>query len=280
MSGETLRGWSGVLALAPDFRLLLKAAGLGEESARRRLTERLRAAGVDPARVDFHGRTAGTAEHLATYGLVDVALDTFPYHGTTTTCEALWMGVPVLRSPATATPRGWGEPPGRRRASGLGRADLGGLRRDRRGAGANPTRGRGRSGSASRRDGRLAPHGSRRAGRPLRRGPAPVLDGGADPGTSGCLTAGGAAIPRGMSTILLLFCSNVFMTFAWYGHLKYGRRVAALEGDRVSWAVALIEYCLAVPANRLGYTRFPGTSSRSSRKSSRSSSSSGLPPCT
>ena len=61
-----------------------------------------------------------------------------------------------------------------------------------------------------------------------------------------------------MSTILLLFCSNVFMTFAWYGHLKYGHAWPLWKAVLVSWAIALIEYCLAVPANRLGYGHFSG----------------------
>jgi uncharacterized protein (DUF486 family) len=57
-----------------------------------------------------------------------------------------------------------------------------------------------------------------------------------------------------LRTTLLLICSNLFMTFAWYGHLKtMGDRkwyVAAL----VSWAIALVEYLFQVPANRIGYT--------------------------
>ena len=61
-----------------------------------------------------------------------------------------------------------------------------------------------------------------------------------------------------MSTILLLFCSNVFMTFAWYGHLKYGHAWPLWKAILVSWAIALLEYCLAVPANRLGYGHFSG----------------------
>ena len=61
-----------------------------------------------------------------------------------------------------------------------------------------------------------------------------------------------------MSTILLLLCSNVFMTFAWYGHLKYGHAWPLWKAILVSWGIALLEYCLAVPANRLGYARFSG----------------------
>jgi uncharacterized protein (DUF486 family) len=61
-----------------------------------------------------------------------------------------------------------------------------------------------------------------------------------------------------MSTVLLLFTSNVFMTFAWYGHLKYGHTWPLWKAILVSWGIALFEYCLAVPANRLGYAHFSG----------------------
>jgi uncharacterized protein len=61
-----------------------------------------------------------------------------------------------------------------------------------------------------------------------------------------------------MTTILLLCMSNVFMTFAWYGHLKYGHEWPLWKAILVSWAIALFEYCLAVPANRLGYGHFSG----------------------
>jgi uncharacterized protein len=60
-----------------------------------------------------------------------------------------------------------------------------------------------------------------------------------------------------MSTVLLLIASNVFMTFAWYGHLKH-RQAPLVLAILVSWAIALGEYCLQVPANRLGYGRFTG----------------------
>src|SRR5271156_242598 len=61
-----------------------------------------------------------------------------------------------------------------------------------------------------------------------------------------------------MSTVLLLTCSNIFMTFAWYGHLKYGHNWPLWKAILVSWSIALLEYCLAVPANRLGDGEFSG----------------------
>jgi uncharacterized protein (DUF486 family) len=59
-----------------------------------------------------------------------------------------------------------------------------------------------------------------------------------------------------MPTILLLIGSNVFMTFAWYGHLRTLRGAPWYVAVLVSWGIALFEYCLQVPANRLGYGTF------------------------
>jgi len=61
-----------------------------------------------------------------------------------------------------------------------------------------------------------------------------------------------------VSTPILLVFSNVFMTFAWYGHLKYGHSWPLWKAILLSWSIALIEYCLAVPANRWGYIHFSG----------------------
>ena len=58
-----------------------------------------------------------------------------------------------------------------------------------------------------------------------------------------------------MTTIILLTISNVFMTFAWYGHLKY-RQVALPKVIIVSWLIAFAEYCFQVPANRIGSYEF------------------------
>jgi hypothetical protein len=58
-----------------------------------------------------------------------------------------------------------------------------------------------------------------------------------------------------MLTIALLICSNIFMTFAWYGHLKF-RYLPLWEVILVSWLIAFAEYCFQVPANRWGYGQF------------------------
>ena len=58
-----------------------------------------------------------------------------------------------------------------------------------------------------------------------------------------------------MKTIALLTISNIFMTFAWYGHLKY-REVPLYKVIVVSWLIAFFEYCFQVPANRIGYGQF------------------------
>ncbi len=63
---------------------------------------------------------------------------------------------------------------------------------------------------------------------------------------------------RGLWTILLLIASNTFMTFAWYGHLKFkdltwAKELGLFPVILVSWAIAFFEYCLMVPANRIGY---------------------------
>jgi protein O-GlcNAc transferase len=96
ITDELMAHWGGLLAAVPDSRLVLKGAGFEAPVIRAEVERRLTAAGIAPHRLELLERTATLEEHLAAYGRVDVALDTFPYHGTTTTCEALWMGVPVV----------------------------------------------------------------------------------------------------------------------------------------------------------------------------------------
>ncbi len=92
----TLRLWGRALRAVPGSRVVIKSGQLAHERARARILAALREEGVEADRVELHHRTHRRVDHLALYGSVDVALDTYPYNGTTTTCEALWMGVPVV----------------------------------------------------------------------------------------------------------------------------------------------------------------------------------------
>jgi len=88
--------WSRILAATPGSRLQMTFRSLADEATATRYRLALAARGVEPERLILHGRSASHAAHLARHADVDVVLDAFPYHGTTTTCEALWMGTPVL----------------------------------------------------------------------------------------------------------------------------------------------------------------------------------------
>lgn len=88
--------WARILRGAPGSRLTLKSLSYRPPEARERVLARFKAAGVDPGRVSLVAEEQSMADHLAWYRQVDIALDTFPYAGTTTTCDALWMGVPVV----------------------------------------------------------------------------------------------------------------------------------------------------------------------------------------
>jgi protein O-GlcNAc transferase len=96
VTDATLDLWSAALRAVPGSELVLKGHGLEVTPRKERFWERFLRAGIEPGRVRLLPRTRTLAEHLALYAEVDVALDTFPYHGTTTTCEALWMGRPVV----------------------------------------------------------------------------------------------------------------------------------------------------------------------------------------
>lgn len=63
-------------------------------------------------------------------------------------------------------------------------------------------------------------------------------------------------MPVIVTTILLLVCSNIFMTFAWYAHLRNLNQKPWIVAALVSWGIALFEYLLQVPANRIGHTQF------------------------
>jgi protein O-GlcNAc transferase len=92
LSPATIRVWRELLAAVHGSQLLLKCIGIVPAWWRRVLAD----AGIDLSRVQFLPESGSIAEHLALYAQMDVALDPFPYNGTTTTLEALWMGVPVI----------------------------------------------------------------------------------------------------------------------------------------------------------------------------------------
>jgi predicted O-linked N-acetylglucosamine transferase (SPINDLY family) len=88
--------WGRVLSSVPGSKLLLKTFGLQDPALRASLLKRLEMAGVGADRVSIAEPLRSLRDHMQAYDEVDIALDTFPYHGTTTTLDALWMGVPVI----------------------------------------------------------------------------------------------------------------------------------------------------------------------------------------
>jgi predicted O-linked N-acetylglucosamine transferase (SPINDLY family) len=91
-----LRTWAAILRQVSGSRLILKAKGLSSPAARQRVLGMFAAEQIDAQRIELLGQQPSYARHLEAYARIDIALDTFPYCGTTTTCEALWMGVPVI----------------------------------------------------------------------------------------------------------------------------------------------------------------------------------------
>jgi protein O-GlcNAc transferase len=93
---EVVALWASVLHGVPGSRLMLKGKGYDDESVQAALREAFRDHGIGSERLQLHGGHDTHAEHLRRYHEIDIALDPFPYNGTTTTCDALWMGVPVV----------------------------------------------------------------------------------------------------------------------------------------------------------------------------------------
>ena len=96
ISDHTLDLWAGAMHAVPGSRLLLKAATMAQASLRRDIEREMVGRGISADRLTMQSRAADDLSHLALYNEVDIGLDTFPYNGATTTCEALWMGVPVV----------------------------------------------------------------------------------------------------------------------------------------------------------------------------------------
>jgi predicted O-linked N-acetylglucosamine transferase (SPINDLY family) len=96
ISLETVALWSRVLAEVPNSRLMIKGHYFADAGTRERFCRRFSEYGVAGDRLLLFSEPRGAVEHYDTLNRVDIALDTVPYNGTTTTCEALWMGVPVI----------------------------------------------------------------------------------------------------------------------------------------------------------------------------------------
>jgi protein O-GlcNAc transferase len=93
---EVIELWSKLLGRLQDARLIIKNHSFADEATHSRFKELMCGHGVPSERFDLRPWERSRASHLSVYGEIDIALDTFPYNGTTTTCEALWMGVPVV----------------------------------------------------------------------------------------------------------------------------------------------------------------------------------------
>ncbi|MCF8120641.1 MAG: tetratricopeptide repeat protein [Deltaproteobacteria bacterium] len=93
---EVIEAWATLLRRVQGSRLLIKCRQLADADTCQRLRDQFASLGVSAHRIRFMPKVEGTKGHLAMYHEVDIGLDPFPYNGTTTTCETLWMGVPVV----------------------------------------------------------------------------------------------------------------------------------------------------------------------------------------
>ena len=92
----TVALWARVLRAVPDARLVVKGRGFSDARVRAHFAQAFDRAGVAATRVELRPWTSGFLDHLSFLNEIDIALDPIPYGGVTTTCEALWMGVPVI----------------------------------------------------------------------------------------------------------------------------------------------------------------------------------------
>ncbi|WP_292908950.1 tetratricopeptide repeat protein [Niveispirillum sp.] len=93
---EVVALWSTLLKRVPTARLTLKSRSFADPTTLARYRNQFRDAGITDERVDLLPQIPDQSDHLRAYDRLDIALDPFPYNGTTTSCEALWMGVPVV----------------------------------------------------------------------------------------------------------------------------------------------------------------------------------------
>ncbi|MDP1662734.1 MAG: hypothetical protein Q8L55_12545 [Phycisphaerales bacterium] len=88
--------WKSIMDRLPDARLIFRSVSISTQATAETVRETFAREGLVGARIEVRPATATITDHLAQYQQIDIALDSFPYHGTTTTCEALLMGVPVV----------------------------------------------------------------------------------------------------------------------------------------------------------------------------------------
>jgi predicted O-linked N-acetylglucosamine transferase (SPINDLY family) len=96
LSKPLLELWSQILQAVPNAKLCLKARSLNDSEAQQSLRNQFINLGIESERLILTHYAPSTEAHLNTYAKIDIGLDTYPYNGATTTCEALWMGVPVV----------------------------------------------------------------------------------------------------------------------------------------------------------------------------------------
>ena len=96
VNNKVIGVWADILHRVENSRLFLKSMALGDMVTQKLILSGFADYGIAAGRIALLNTVNSPMEHLALYGQIDIALDTFPYNGTTTTCEALWMGVPVV----------------------------------------------------------------------------------------------------------------------------------------------------------------------------------------
>ena len=95
-SNETIFLWSEIMKNVPNSKIILKALSLGDKYVQEYAYNTFKNFGIERERITMLARTSSLKEHFENYNNIDIALDTYPYNGTTTSCEAMWMGVPIV----------------------------------------------------------------------------------------------------------------------------------------------------------------------------------------
>lgn len=99
---EALKVWIEILRTVPTSRLIMKTNIFADKTISRQVKNKFLAGGIDSKRILLLPHMSSFKKHMDLYNMIDIGLDTFPYNGVTTTCEALWMGVPVISLAGTA----------------------------------------------------------------------------------------------------------------------------------------------------------------------------------